>query len=118
MPDSFKTCPCCQKFWESQEEFINDKKLELNGYNADFEKLESGLFYFTHQVPDCYSTMAIEVSDFLNLYSGTRYPERQTGTKGCPGYCLDSNQLSRCNALCECAFVREICHIIREKQSY
>jgi hypothetical protein len=117
MTTSFKTCPSCKTVWASQEKFISDAGLKLNGYKADFEKLEYGLFFFTHTVPSCQSTMVIEVSDFLNLYTGPRYTERKTDTEECPGYCKDKEQLSRCEALCECAFVREICNIIREKQN-
>jgi len=112
----FKQCPNCFETWPSQEEFITDQTLELNGYTADFEKLEDGLFFFTHHNNNCFSTMAIEVKDFMNLFSGTRYPERKTGSEECPRYCLDKEQLDRCVAICECAFVREIIQVLRQKK--
>ena len=112
----FKTCPMCGTIWAEREVFLSDQNLELNGYQADFEKLEYGLFYFTHQTPDCRSTMALQTVDFLDLYTGTRYSERRTGEAECPGYCLDRDQLNRCDALCECAFFREIIQLIRERQ--
>lgn len=117
MSEEFKSCPCCGAVWETQEAFINDGKLELNGYMADFEELEFGLFYFTHKVEGCGSTMVLEVGDFMNLYDGPRYDERRTDKPDCPKYCRDKGQLSRCNAMCECAFAREVCAIIKEKQS-
>ena len=112
----FKTCPMCLTEWKTRDDFLDDKSLELNGYKADFEKLEWGLFFFTHKKEDCLSTMTIEAKDFLSLYSGKKYTERSTGEEDCPGYCLDENQLNRCDALCECAFNREVIQIIKERQ--
>ena len=112
----FKTCPHCFQIWPTRDDFISDSQLELNGYKADFEKLEYGLFFFTHQKSGCHSTMAIEVVDFKDLYSGEIYTERKTGSEECPRYCLDKEQLDRCDAICECAFVREIIQIIRNKR--
>jgi hypothetical protein len=111
----FKQCPCCFQTWLTRDAFLSDKSLSLNGYKADLEKLEYGLFFFTHLDPSCNSTMAIEVSDFIDLYRGARYTERRTGEQDCPGYCLDKNQLERCNVFCECAFVREIIQIIKKR---
>jgi hypothetical protein len=39
---------------------------------------------------------------------------RKNDTAECPGYCNNQNQLSRCNMLCECAYVREIIEIIKK----
>ena len=111
----FKICPMCLTEWETRDDFLNDQSLEINGYGVDFEKLEWGLFYFTHKKTGCFSTMALEAKDFLDIYSGKRYTERQTGKEGCPGYCLEKNQLDRCDAVCECAFNREVIAIIKEK---
>lgn len=114
--EKFKICPMCSKEWETRDEFLADQAIELIGYKADFERLEWGLFYFTHNVDGCFSTMALEAKDFLSLYSGQKYTERRTGMEECPGYCLDEKQLDRCDALCECAFNREIIQIIKERQ--
>ena len=38
-----------------------------------------------------------------------------TGTDDCPGYCLRVDELGRCPARCECAYVREIIHVIRNR---
>jgi len=109
----FKQCPCCFETWPTRESFLSDNNLDLNGYKADFEKLEYGLFFFTHLQTNCNSTMALEVSDFIDLYQGPRYPKRRTAEAECPGYCLDRDQLDRCNAFCECAFVREIIQLLK-----
>lgn len=114
---SFKKCPNCFEIWATQDEFISDSQIELNGYKTDFEKLEYGLFFFTHKKSGCGSTMALEVTNFKDLYSGTIYSERKTDTEVCPRYCFEKEQLDRCEALCECAFVREIIQIIKRKKS-
>jgi len=106
----------CSTEWKTRDKFIDDQSLEIIGYQADFENLEMGLFYFTHQKEVCFSTMAIKVKVFLSLYSGGKYTERRTGKKECPGYCLDEKQLNRCDALCECAFNREVIQIINDRQ--
>jgi len=45
----FKICPMCSTEWETRDKFIDDQSLEIIGYQAYFENLEMGLFYFTHQ---------------------------------------------------------------------
>lgn len=110
----FKLCPSCFEVWQTRDLFLSEPNLALNGYKADFERLEYGLFFFTHMKADCYSTLAIEVADFMDLYQGPLYSERRTGKPDCPGYCLDKVQLQRCEARCECAFVREIMQIIKK----
>ncbi len=112
----FKKCPMCSTEWKTRDEFLDDLSLIIDGYQADFEKLERGLFYFTHIKEGCLSTMALEAKDFLSLYSGEKYTERRTGKEECPGYCLDKEQLNRCDAICECAFNREVIQIIKERQ--
>ena len=114
----FKHCPCCFQNWSTRNAFLSDPSVTLNGYQADFEKLEYGLFFFTHHQTGCNSTLAIEVIDFLDLHKGPRYLQRQTGEADCPGYCLEKNQLDRCDAICECAFVRDIIQLIKHKKSF
>jgi len=100
--------------WGNRSDFLNDPTLQLNGYQADFEKLEYGLFLFTHTADGCFTTMAVRVEEFLNLYTGKKFAQRKTGSEECPGYCLQIHQLDRCDVQCECAFVREIIQIIQE----
>jgi hypothetical protein len=114
----FKKCPMCRKIWGNRDVFLADDSLELEGYGADFEKLEKGLFYFTHRVPGCFSTMALEAREFISLYTGEKYPDSKMGGDECPRICLDKTKLDRCPAFCENAFVREIIQIIRERQSH
>ena len=113
---SFKECTMCSKQWQTRDDFIDDASLELNGYQADFEQLELGLFYFTHTTESCGSTIVIQTRDFLDLFTGKTYDQRETGGENCPLYCKDIEQLDRCDAFCECASVREVISIIRERQ--
>ena len=53
----FKRCPCCFDLWPTRDRFLDDPDVELNGYKADFEQLEYGLFFFIHLKLDCWSTM-------------------------------------------------------------
>lgn len=114
--NNFKTCPGCFVAWESMEAFLSDPNLELNGYKPDFKDLEYGMFFFTHKTEPCYSTMTIMVDDFKSIYSGKYYQENKALSDECPRYCIDEKQFARCDALCECAFVREIMQIIVERQ--
>ena len=113
---SFKKCPSCQKDWPTQDDFMSDKELQINGYTADFENLECGLFFFTHNVIGCHSTMAIEARKFFDLHHGPQYIEKRTAGEECPKYCLKKESLKRCDAECECAFVRDVIQTIREMQ--
>ncbi len=111
----FKKCSMCSNEWETREKFLADNSLKINGYGADFKNLERSLFYFTHMKEGCFSTIVIKAEEFLSLYSGKRYSEQRAGKEECPGYCLDEKQLNRCDALCECAFNREIIQMIKDK---
>ena len=52
---------------------------------------------------------------FQDLYSGTIYEENKANSDECPQYCMNKEQISRCDALCECAYVREILQIVQEQ---
>lgn len=111
----FKACPMCAKRWESRDIFLDDRELFFNGYQANFGNIEEGLFYFTHETAECGSTMVIKALAFLPLYSGKRYTGVRQLSKECPRYCLDRNQLQRCQVHCEYAFVREVSQIIKDR---
>lgn len=107
---SFKQCSNCEVEWQTRNCFISDPDIELIGYQANFEKLSTGLFYFNHS---CGSTLAIYASTFLDLYNGPIFEGRATGGEECPGYCLHQEELQQCPAQCECAFVREVTHMLK-----
>jgi hypothetical protein len=105
----------CGEIWNTRDEFLDDSSLELEGYGADFEIIEDGLFYFTHRAPGCSSTMALKAKEFLNLYTGERFRENKMGSDECPRLCLERNRLDRCPNSCEYAFVREVMQIIKKR---
>lgn len=116
MPEShpFRTCPSCGASWNTRHEFLSDPSVVLNGYQASFKNLETGLLLFTHHRDGCRTTMGVGVTEFLDLYSGKRYGENRALSPECPRYCIDEKRLDRCDVLCECAFVREIVQKIVE----
>ncbi len=98
----------CSAVWKDREEFIEDSSLVINGYQANFEYLEYGLFYFTHEVDGCFSTMAMKANEFYDLNPKEKLTGRKTVTEECPGHCLDKNNLEMCHVECECAYVRDL----------
>lgn len=106
----FETCPQCGFEWKSRDCLLGDPRVELVGYQAHFEELESGLFLFNH---DCRTTLGIEAGEFVDLYDGPVFAGRKTGGPQCRQYCLHENDLRPCPEQCECAFVREILQRVR-----
>lgn len=103
----------CTAVWRDRMNFIRDKSLEMNGYQANFNRLELGLFYFTHKVEGCYSTLVVEAKDFYDLNPGIQYSEKKNLTETCPRYCHTKENLEKCEAECECVFVRDLIHILQ-----
>ncbi len=112
----FKKCPMCSTKWESRDEFLEDISLDLNGYQVAYEEVELGLFYFTHKVKGCHTTLALRAETFYDLNSNMPHETLKKGSEDCPGYCHDKDQLDHCEVQCEGAFVREIIQIIKERK--
>tara|TARA_Y100000589_G_C26822007_1_gene494263 strand:- start:98 stop:493 length:396 start_codon:yes stop_codon:yes gene_type:complete len=98
----------CAAVWRDRDEFIVDNSLVINGYQTNFDYLEHGLFYFTHEVEGCFSTMAMKVKEFFGLNPQKKYTQRKTLTEHCPRHCLDKDNLQMCPAECEYAYVRDL----------
>lgn len=111
----FKICPMCGKSWQSRDSFLEDKELNFNGYQPDFGTIEEGIFYFTHEMDHCGSTMGVKAEAFIALFKGKKYQKSRQLTKECTGKCLDHNSLERCSAHCLYAFVREVSQIIKDR---
>jgi hypothetical protein len=107
----FKKCTCCESPWYTRDEFLQDENTRLVGYQVNFSHLELGYFLFNHLA--CESTIAIPAGLFKDLYKGSVFAERMTGTEICQGFCKDKDAIEPCDAHCECAYVREIMQIIR-----
>ncbi len=112
--EGFKACPACDTGWEDRSQFLNDPKVRLVGYQADFDELRRGLMLFNCR---CGSTISLHVNAFADLYDGHVYNERQTGGDECPRYCLHEHILSMCTAKCECAWVRGLMVRLKEYEA-
>ncbi|MBU1219859.1 hypothetical protein KKF34_05650 [Myxococcota bacterium] len=95
---------------------MSDRSLIYKGYIADFEKLEEGLFLFLHDNEECYTTMAVKVGLFFDLYRGDRFTTRMHNSAECGGYCLNRESIALCPVKCECAFVRDIITTINTRR--
>jgi hypothetical protein len=111
MNDPFKICPFCATVWPSREAFLNDRDLQLVGYQVDFEDLALGLLLFNHDI--CKTTLAIRAFQLKDLYSGPVFEKRKTGQEDCSGHCLRSSELAPCPAECECAWVRGLLQVVQ-----
>lgn len=108
----FKTCSCCKTPWFSRDEFLQDGNIDLVGYQVNFGDRVLGFFLFNHMT--CQSTIGISASLFEDLHDGPVFNECLAGSKQCPGYCLQREDLHPCRAECEGAYVREILQILRD----
>ena len=107
---NFKICPTCGFVWPTRNHFLRDPALEIIGYQVNFEQLTLGFFLFNHS---CKSTLSICAGDFSDLYRGSIFQKRATGSEECPGYCLLQPVLLPCPAQCECAYVREVIQVVK-----
>jgi len=107
----FKKCTCCGHPWFSRDEFLEDSRLEMVGYQTNFGELELGYFLLNHL--SCQSTIAVHAGKFRDLYDGPVFSQRLTKTEICPGHCLHYEDLQPCPSRCECAYVRQIIQIVR-----
>lgn len=112
MMAEFKRCTVCMASWADRESFLSDPGITLVGYQASFIDLRAGLFLFNHS---CGDTLAIQAEAFEDLYSGPVFRNRKSGQPGCPGYCLNKDELSRCPEACECAYVRAVLEVVRKR---
>lgn len=106
----FKGCSSCGYDWITREVFLEDPSVDIIGYQPNFEYLEEGYFLFNHV---CGTTLAIMTGEFKDIYNGQISYERLTKTENCSGYCLYKDNMDRCPAKCECAYIREIIQIIK-----
>lgn len=109
----FKQCSACKTVWKTRKEMLDDRDVFLIGYQAHFADLKLGLFMFNHK---CGGTMGIKAENFIDLYNGPVFDKRLTGTEECPGHCLHKENLERCPLKCECAYVRELLQILKNKE--
>jgi hypothetical protein len=108
---SFKKCPGCHLIWESRDQFLVDPDITLIGYQVNYNALQLGLFLFNHKI--CKTTLALYARDFKSLSPGPIYKQQKINSEECPDYCLHESILEPFPVKCECAYVRDIMHKIR-----
>ncbi len=112
----FKVCSLCHTHWNSRDEFLDDETIWLVGYQPNFARTEEGLLLFNHRRAKCDTTVAVEVKDLQYLYNDPMFDESLLGTDQCRGHCLNITDLEQCDQRCTNADVRQIMHIILERQ--
>lgn len=112
--EAFKTCPNCKHVWLTLESFLNDPALELAGYQVHFDNLEGGLFLFSHNTPECYTTLAIQVTQFKCLTDMPIVAKRTQQPDKCSKTCVRKGELGDCPVKCECNWVRDILQKIKD----
>lgn len=117
MDKPFKRCTCCDYRWENEMDLIRDRNLFVNGYQASFENSLEGLFFFTHDVEGCGTTIAIRAGDFYQLYDGPEHIVNMAHTGRCFGYCLSGDDQGECPNPCEMCWARDILKILRNHGS-
>ena len=110
---SFKTCTNCGKQWGRRDAYLADSDVVLIGYQANFADLDAGIFLFQHMVPECETTLAVELAEFTDMHDGPVFEVRKEDTADCPGYCKVKSNLEPCDQKCECAYVRKIIQKVR-----
>lgn len=111
----FKECRPCGFTWGDLNDFLGDPDIRIVGYQVDYDDLVAGTFLFIHS---CGATLHLPVREFYDLHEGPIFKLRATGSDDCPGYCQYQDQLDTCPAHCECAYVRDIIHIIKSWPKY
>jgi hypothetical protein len=110
----FKVCSKCGRAWHTQEDFVCDADLEVNGYQAAFGDPDEGLILVTDQRDSCGTTLGVEAGTLRPLYRGPDYRELCTGTDLCEGLCVDEHRLEECSAPCAMAWVRVVLQYLRQ----
>ncbi|HAP35233.1 MAG TPA: hypothetical protein DCQ28_04565 [Bacteroidetes bacterium] len=71
MPGLFKQCPLCKKEWSSEDEFLQDRSLLINGYQfagrGTTPPFPDGYLLFTHGVEGCGTTLAVYAKAFKEV---------------------------------------------------
>ena len=106
----YKRCPSCGFQWLDRDDLLSDENIVLVGYQINFMRLEAGIVLFNHS---CKGTLALSAVDFTDLYDGAVFERKVLGTDSCPGHCLHEEDFRPCPVECECGYVRNILHKIK-----
>jgi hypothetical protein len=113
---AYKRCTLCGYKWDSIDQFVADGSLRVNGYQAVLGTAAEGVFFLTHECPGCHSTVAVPVLQFADWEVGPRPARLNALQEGCPGHCVDTNNLEPCNADCCMRWVREVLQYLKRHE--
>ncbi|MBZ0263601.1 hypothetical protein K8I28_02950 [bacterium] len=103
----------CGTRWQHLADFVTDRDLVVNGYQASFSDSVEGLFVVTHDCENCGTTIAIKAGKFKELYGGPDYSEFKFDSSDCEGHCLDENDFGTCSQECGMRWVRVVLQVLK-----
>lgn len=117
MSECFKECPSCHEKWKDITDFLADPFLELMGQQPNLESPLEGHFVFNHNKGNCFSTLLIQVKEFLYMSSDiVAISKFIPQSKDCLGHCKIPGTFEDCpNIHCKAKQVRKILTIINAK---
>ncbi len=117
MTDYFKECPNCHEKWKELTDFVSDPFLELMGQQPNLESPLEGHFVFNHNKGACFSTLLVQVKEFLYLSSDILAISKFISqSPNCKGFCQTPGTLESCSdSHCKAKQVKKILTIINAK---
>ena len=112
----FKDCTRCAHQWRTCADFVRDRELEINGYQASLGYPEEGLILVTHVSGECGTTLAVRAEALKPLYQGPLFTEFCAGEEACERRCLEEGDLEECSAPCAMAWVRVVLQYLRRHE--
>lgn len=110
--ETFKSCPMCGKKWISLHEFLNDQNLKCNGFHPATDIYDFDLYYFTHLVEGCGTTMGMLSGSFFSLYNFEPFEQKVHGMGDCNTCSFSDLKFQRCAITCEHMIHTEIAKVV------
>jgi hypothetical protein len=101
----FKTCPSCEAVWATRSDFLADREVLLVGYQSSYTVSQPGLFLFNHS---CDSTIAVDASDFKDMYNEDICQSCEAHRKHHPAHCCKGMTGEDKPKKCVCKFSKAI----------
>ncbi len=115
----FKICQKCGKIWGSREEFLALDDLIPLGFQAHFLDGSKSVLLFEHEAANCGTTLAVAVTEMIDLFPEYNQMPVAVNTSECTGLCLTDNRLEPCgNSNCRNALVRKFVAELNERKRH
>jgi hypothetical protein len=115
--EPFKKCNRCGKIWESRDKFLELDDLLPLGYQTHYSDGFKSVILFLHDVPECRTTLAIPITNILDLIPGFDLMENKMLSEKCRGLCLRDPSLEPCdNNNCRNTLVRNFIRDLYKKK--